>query len=534
MKTSCQILILIAILFQSCQSHKQTAKNNVNERPNVILIITDDMGYSDIGCYGGEIQTPALDQLASSGIKFSQFYNGGKCEPSRAIITTGHYYHTTRNQLWKDNLPSFGDVMSQAGYRTMMVGKWHAKGKPWERGFHRTFGHMSGATDFYVGDKSFQLDGNTWEVPKTGFYNTDANTDFAIKFIKEEKGKHPDKPFFMYLGYNAPHSPIQAPREDVEKYIGKYRKGWDATRKERFERQKQMGLMKEGWKITPRPENIHAWNLLSDKEKDFEDLRMATYAAMIDRVDQGIAKIIRQLEEMNIRDNTLIMFVNDNGGSPYDRVRGGGRPFNSPGSHWNVGLGWANCSNTPFKYYKRTQHNGGNMTPFIASWPGVIDARKGYFDESSHLMDIMPTLIDVARTEYPTTFKGLKTPELPGKSLVPFFKNEKRALHDTLYFSLFRNHAVLLDNWKLVTAYDQPWALYDLDADRTETTDLFSENPEKAKELLTVWNNLKARQGKFIDNRAQGEAEPKRAFVYDDGGNLLPPQKELKAVPLAQ
>lgn len=417
MKLIVNFFIVFTILNQSCQSPERL----VNERPNVILIITDDMGYSDIGCYGGEIQTPTLDKLASEGIKFSQFYNGGKCEPSRAIITSGHYYHTTRNQQWRTSLPSFGDMMSSVGYRTMMVGKWHTQGKPWERGFHRTFGHMGGATDFYVGDKSFQLDGEAWEVPKEGFYNTDANTDFAIQFIKEEKEKHPDKPFFMYLAYNAPHSPIQAPKEVVTKYIGKYKKGWDAIRKERFERQKKIGLMKEEWKITPRRQNIHAWDSLSEKEKDFEDLRMATYAAMIDRVDQGIGKIVKQLEEMNIRDNTLIMFVNDNGGSPYDRVRGRGRSINSPKSHWNVGLGWANCSNTPYKYYKRTQHNGGNMTPFIASWPDGIESQEGYFDETSHLMDIMPTLAEIAQTEYPITFNEIGTPTLPGKSLLPFF-----------------------------------------------------------------------------------------------------------------
>ena len=283
------------------------------EHPNIVLIMTDDMGFSDVGCYGGEIETPNIDRLAAGGVKFSQFYNCGKCEPTRAALVTGHQWWTYNPDVAiRRDSPNVGEVMRTAGYRTMMVGKWHAEGVPFQRGFDRHFGFMGGGTNYFLGDDSFTLDGRPWQVPKDNFYVTTALTDYAVRFIREEQQSHRDKPFFLYLAYNAPHSPIQAPAELVTKYRGKYLKGWDEIRRERFERQQKLGLAGLGWSLPERPENLPAWDTLDDKNKDFEDLRMATYAAMVDCVDQGVGAVMRTLDELGIRDNTLVIFLNDN------------------------------------------------------------------------------------------------------------------------------------------------------------------------------------------------------------------------------
>ncbi len=243
-----------------------------------------------------------------------------------------------------------------------MIGKWHCAGVPFERGFDRYFGFMGGDTNFFLGDDSFTLDGKPWPIPQDDFYVTTSLSDYAVRFIREEHAAHSDKPFFMYLAYNAPHSPIQAPADQVAKYRGKYLKGWDAICEERFAKQKTIGLAGEGWSLPLRPENIPAWDSLDEKSQDFEDLRMSTYAAMVDCVDQGVGRVMQTLTELGIDDNTLVIFRNDNGASPNDRVRRGN--FGDPNTTWNTGVGWAHASNTPLKYYKRTQHSGGVTTPF--------------------------------------------------------------------------------------------------------------------------------------------------------------------------
>lgn len=494
-------------------------------KPNIVLIISDDMGFSDLGCYGGEIHTPNLDRLASQGLRFSQFYNASKCEPSRAALLTGqHFWSRKEGMSVRIDSPNIGEVLQGAGYRTMMTGKWHVAGQhPFERGFNRHFGFMGGGTDFFLGDKTFTLDGKPWDVPKKDFYVTHSITDYSVKFIQEETQAYPAKPFFLYVGYNAPHSSLQAPAATVAKYRGGYRIGWDELRKRRFAKQKEIGLATEAWHFPERSATIPAWDSLPEKDRDFEDLRMATYAAMIDEMDQGIGRILTTLDDLKIADNTLVLFMNDNGASPNDRARQG--EFGSPGSNWNTGVGWAQVSCTPFKYYKRSQHGGGVTSPLIARWPAAIKPRTGFEDQAVHIADFLPTFIDLAGTTYPTDFKGKTQPKLPGVSLAGVLKTGEKLAPRDLYFQLFNNMAVISGHWKIATSYNQPWQLYDLATDRTETRDLAAKNPEKLAELL----KLQAQYGQAEENRLRlsaGEREPEYALPYRADGRIGPGSNE--------
>ncbi|MEY2877902.1 MAG: Arylsulfatase precursor, partial [Verrucomicrobiota bacterium] len=490
----------------------------------IVVIITDDMGFSDIAPYGGEIATPNLDRLAAAGVKFSQFYNCGKCEPSRAALLSGHQWWTKNPQvaIRKDS-PNIGEVLRGAGYRNMMVGKWHVDGHPFERGFDRHFGFMGGGTDSFLGDSSFTLDGQPWPVPTKDFYATTALTDHAVRFIREENKAHADQPFFLYLAYNAPHAPILAPAAEVAKYRGKYRKGWDVIRRERFEKQKSLGLAGPGWNFPARPANIPAWDSLDAKAQDFEDLRMATYAAMVDCVDQGVGRVLQTLDELKVRENTLVIFLNDNGASPNDRVRRG--EFGTPGTTWNTGVAWAHVSNTPFKHYKRAQHGGGITAPLIASWPAAIRPRAAFEDQPCHISDLLPTLIDVAGTSYPADFGGKAHPPLPGRSLAPVLKNSATLPPRPLHFGLFNNLALIDRDWKIVTAYSEPWQLYDLAHDRTETRDLARERPEKLRELLALQQAFHAQPDVALRLQA-GEREPEYAAIYKSDGTKGPGARE--------
>jgi len=493
-------------------------------RPNIVLIMTDDMGFSDLGCYGGEIKTPNLDKLAAGGLKFSQFYNCGKCEPSRAALTTGrNWWDHDPNLAVRKDCPNFGEVIRPAGYRTMMVGKWHCAGVPFERGFDRHFGFMGGATDYFLGDQSFTLDGKPWPVPTNGFYSTTAFTDYAVRFIREEHQAHPDQPFFLYLAYNAPHGPIEAPAEEVAKYRGKYLKGWDVIRKERFEKQQAIGLAGPAWHFPERPAVIPAWDTLSGKEKDFQDLRMATYAAMVDCMDQGVGRVMKTLDELGIRDNTLVIFLNDNGASPNDRNRM--KPFGTPGSAWEPGVAWTFVCNTPLKYYKRTQHSGGVTTPCIANWPAVIKPRKDYDDQPCQITDLLPTFTDLAGADYPKNFGGKEMIPLPGRSLAQILKDNKVLPPRTLFFALFNNLAIVDNGWRLVTAYSQPWQLYDLTHDRTETHDLAKSNPEKLKHMLALQKAFSERPDVRVKLNS-GEREPEFAPVLNVEGKIGPGARE--------
>ncbi len=447
-------------------------------KPNIVLIMVDDMGFSDLGCYGGEVETPHLDGLAARGMRFTQFYNTAKCSPSRATLLTG-CYHREVGEKRLDSCMTLAQAMRRAGYTTLMTGKWHLSSTPVQKGFDRYFGHLSGATNFFRGDNTFRLDEEPFKVPEKGFYTTDANTDYAMRFLDEAAGKK--KPFFLYIAYNAPHYPLQAWPDDIAKYRGRYMKGWDALRTARYKRQLEMGLIKPQWKLTPRDKDVRPWTALSEEEKRKEDLTMAVYAAMIDRVDQNIGRLLAKSKSLGIADNTLVLFLSDNGGCPFQRTRTPDIPPGPANSYWTYHKGWAQVSNTPFRLYKQNQHEGGIATPLIAHWPAVI--RPGSVtDQPGHLIDIMATLLDVTGTRYPDTLDGRELRPLRGKSLLPVFQGKQRQPHTELFFEFAKYKALRAGKWKIAWQKG-PWELYDMDADRTELNNLADTMPEKVAAL---------------------------------------------------
>ena len=454
------------------------------EKPNLVVIMADDLGFSDLGCYGSEIKTPHLDRLAATGMQFTHYYNTAKCDTARESILTG-LYHPEVNRTKLDHCATFAELLGDAGYTTMMVGKWHLNGHPMDRGFGRYFGHLSGATNYFTGDNTFYLDREKFDVPKTGFYTTDAKTDYAIRFLDESQKK--DKPFLLYVAYNAPHYPLQAPKEDVERYRGKYLAGWDALRQKRYEHQLKLGIIKPEWKLSPWPKNVRVWDSLSEKQKDAEDFTMATYAAMVDRLDQNIGRLLAKLDALGVAENTLVMFMADNGGCPFDRTRGRQFPPWDPKSYWCYHEAWAGLSNTPFRWYKQNNHEGGIASPMIVRWPKVITQGGAKTHQHGHLIDIMATAIDIADVEYPASYNGQKIKPLRGRSLVPIFQGKQREPHEAIFWQFSNNRAVRRGKWKLTSARGGPWELYDMQADRTELNDLAKRDPKRADAMAKQW-----------------------------------------------
>ncbi len=475
------MFVILLLGLTQTSSAKPSAK-----RPNIILILADDMGYSDLGSFGSEIDTPNLDRLAQQGLRLRQFYNSGKCEPTRTSLMSGQYWQHAGMKIEKG--PTLGHVMQSAGYRTYAVGKWHLTGNPVDEGFNRYFGHLGGATDFFLGDNSFHLNENPWPRPKH-FYATRAYTDFAIQFVKEGLEQNPMQPFFLYLAQTAPHAPLQALPEDIAKFKHRYDKGWDVLRAQRIERQQTEGILDKHWPIPTRPANIPAWDELTQDGKAFESERMAVYAAMVYRMDLEIGRLIAALEKIGQRDNTLILFLSDNGASPFDRKRWG--TVGQAKSKFNTGLGWAWFSNTPYRLYKRNQHQGGASTSFIANWPAGINQklRGTISDYPAHIVDILATLRDLGGADYPADFKGKTLAKPPGESFAPIFDSPKRKRRNPLYFHLFDHWAIIDNNFKLVTAWGEDMALYDFKNDRAEVNNLANAKPKQAKKLFNQWKS---------------------------------------------
>ncbi len=443
-------------------------------RPNIIMIMVDDMGFADLGCYGSEIQTPHIDRLASQGLRFTQFYNTAKCHSSRACLLTGCYAAEVGESAITNSV-TIAEVLRKQGYTTLMTGKWHLKDHPMDRGFDRYFGHLSGATNFFTGDNTFYLDREKFKVPDTGFYTTNANTDYAIQFLDKEV--KPGKPFFLYLAYNAPHYPLQALPQDIEKYRGRYMAGWDALRKARHARQIKMVLVKPELGLTPRDETVPAWDTLSQAEKQEEDLTFAVYAAMIDCVDQNIGRLRAQLKKMGAADNTLLLFVSDNGGCPFQRTKTPEIPPGPAESYWTYHRGWAQVSNVPFRLYKQNQHEGGISTPLIAYWPGGSIKPNTMTDQPGHLIDFMATALELSGGTYPKTHRGEPVRPLRGKSLVPVLKGGTREPHEAIYFKFNKYKGLRAGPWKI--AWEKgPWELYHIESDRCELNNLADQHPE--------------------------------------------------------
>jgi len=497
------------------RASEPAARQSKSAKPNIVLIMADDMGYSDIGCYGGEIHTPNLDRLAAGGLRFTQFYNGARCCPTRASLLTGLYAHQAGighmvgNRGYRayqgylnEECVTIAEALKGAGYRTLMSGKWHVGEErphwPTDRGFDRYFGLISGAANFFDPIKTkakgvrrkMALDDQPHEPPKEGFYMTDAFSDHAVEFI-DQYGRD-EKPFFLYLPFTAPHWPLHAWPEDIAKYKGKYRKGWDRLRQERYDRMVEMGIISDKWKMTPRDAKTWPWS--EEKDKDLLDLKMAIYAAQIERMDYGIGRVLKKIEELGERDNTLVMFLADNGGCAeggpvgFDN-RKNGLPPGGVDSYMSYGLSWANASNTPFRRYKHWVHEGGIATPFIASWPAVIKSAGAITKEVGHIIDVMATCLDAAGAAYPKNHKGHAVTPLEGKSLVPIFRDGQRLGHDALFWEHEGHRAVRQGKWKLVSVHSRPWELYDLVADRTELNDLARTHPDRVETLKALYQD---------------------------------------------
>ncbi len=493
------ILLTASLLLSLCFA----AAAKAPARPNIVLIMADDLGYSDLGCYGGEIETPHLDALAKGGLRFTQFYNTAKCHSSRVDLLTGLYCEQAGNEAM-DRGVTIAEALQPAGYFTAMAGKWHLEKQPTDRGFQRYFGHLSGATNFFTGDKTFRLNGEPFEVPQDGsFYTTDANTDYGIKFIDEAIPT--GKPFFLYMAYNAPHYPLQAPEEDVMKYRGRYKVGWDKLRTDRYRRQLEMGLIRPEWKLSPRPQEVPAWDSLDREAQDWEDFRMAAYAGMVDRLDQQLGRLVAHLEEKQLIDNTLIMFCSDNGACPFERTRGKDKMPWDPASYWTYDTGWAHAGNTPFRWYKQNQHEGGISSPMIVHWPAGLKTEAGTItDQPAHLIDFMATAIELAGTDYPRAFEGRPIEPLQGRSLTPIFAGQQRQPHEWMYFHFSNNRAIRKGDWKLTSARGGKWELYDLKSDRTELHDLAQSKPERVAGLEALWHRV----AKNIDRLPEKQRQP--------------------------
>ncbi len=470
------------------------------KRPNIVLIMCDDMGYSDPGCYGGEIETPNIDGLAAGGLRFSQFYNCAKCSPTRNSLLTGRY----RGKVGDEDALTIAEGLGAAGYRTLMSGKWHVGSRPIKSGFDRYFGMLAGACNYFTPDDSMHLDDEPWTTDDESYYTTNTWTDYALRFLDEAGGK--EEPFFLYMAYNAPHYPLHALPEDIAKYRGRYMKGWDAIRRERYQRLVELGLIEKKWALSARGQDEHRsfspippWDEIEDKGA--EDLDMAVYAAMVDRMDQNIGRILGKIREMGAEENTLVMFLSDNGGCPYERNR---TPDIAPGpeeSYRTYDSHWANVSNTPFRLYKRFNHEGGNATPLVAYWPAVIKNGGKITHETGHVIDLMATCLDVAGAEQSTEYQEREIAPVDGKSLFPIFERGTRKGHDALFWEYTGNKAVRQGRWKAVTVGGGPWELYDLVADRTEQNNLAEKMPDKARELVALWEDWARRHGVRIRAR---------------------------------
>lgn len=509
-------------------------------RPNILVILADDLGYSDLGCYGSEIKTPNLDGLAGNGLRFTQFYNTARCWPSRAALLTGYYAQQVRRDTipgiksggggtrppWARLLP---EMLKAQGYRSYHSGKWHVDGLPTQNGFDHSY-LLQDQGRFFSPRAHFDDDVKLPPVKAdAGYYATTAIADHAIKCLKEHADKHTFKPFFHYLAFTAPHFPLHAPPEDIARYRDLYRQGWDATRAERWKRVKAIGLVADGLSDPERdvgppyhfPEALKTlgsgevnrplpWDKLSDQQRDFQAAKMAIHAAMVDRMDREIGKVVDQLRAMRSLDDTLILFMSDNGASAEIMVRDDGHdPAAAPGSassHLCLGPGWSTVANTPFRRHKTWVHEGGICTPLIAHWPRGIAARGELRHNPGHLIDLVPTLLELTGGKRFDTWEGKPVPAAPGKSLVPAFTRDGSVTHDELWWAHEGNRAIRAGNWKLVAAGAKAaWELYDLKGDRCETKDVAGQHPDKVRDLEERWTK---RMNEFRELAGKDLAKP--------------------------
>ncbi len=517
--------------------------NALANQPNVVVILLDDMGYSDLGSFGGEVETPNMDSLAKGGLRFTQNYNSARCCPSRASLLTGLYSHQTGiadftgkdrtaergpaylGRLNKDCV-TLAEVLKTTGYATYGVGKWHVGHEeiPTDRGFDEYYGYIRGyEADQWEPSKNLRLpEGTEMEIEyqKEDYYATDAFSDYAVEFIRQ--GQASGKPYFLYLAHSSPHFPLQAPAETRDKYVSTYLAGWDKLRAERYAKQKKIGLVTDSWSFTELSEvpedKPEVTNHFSGKENpSWSDLdkdrtvdlayRMATFAAMIEHVDMGVGRVIEQLKQNGDLENTLILLTSDNGAcyewGPYGFDIASRKGINvlhqgekldevgGPGTYHSVGSAWSCLSNTPLRMYKHFNHEGGNCSPLIAHWPKGIATPDRWVRNPVHLIDFMPTICEISGADYPRTFNGHRVTPVEGISLTPLFTDDGELPARTLYFDHFGGSAVRQGDYKLVRGNarynDRQWELYNIREDRCETNDLINSHPDKAEQLKHLW-----------------------------------------------
>jgi arylsulfatase len=489
--------------------------------PNIIFILADDMGFSDAGCYGGEIATPHLDSLAKNGLRFTQFYNTARCWPTRGALLTGYY----AQQIHRDALPEvpggaqgkrqgwarlLPEYLKAAGYRSYHSGKWHIDGDVLTGGFDRSLHTQNGGNFFTAKGNLIDDKPVTPPADESGYYATTATADHAIDCLKDHAAHHADRPFFHYIPFIAPHFPLHALPQDIAKYRDRYLAGWEAMRADRFRRQQEMNLVQTTLSAVERdlgppyafPDAIRKlgpgevnrpllWSDLTEEQRRFQATKMAIHAAMVDRMDQEIGRILAQLRAMNAYDNTLIFFASDNGASAEIMVRGGGHdPQAAPGSaktHLCLGPGFSNACNTPFRRHKTWVHEGGISTPLIVHWPLGFRAKGELRHTPAHVIDIVPTLLELAGVEKPKEWNGQPVPTPPGRSLVPALAADQIIARDSLWWLHEGHRAIRVGDWKLVAAKGDPWELYDLKVDRAEQQNLATQMPDKARELEQAW-----------------------------------------------
>ncbi len=484
------------------------------ERPNILIIFADDLGFADIGCYGGEIRTPHIDALAAGGLRFTQFYNTSRCAPSRASLMTGLYPHQAgvglsvidinkpgyRGSLHR-RCVTIAEALSGAGYFSFISGKWHVGVEPntWplKRGFDRFYGMPhGGGHHFRILPGRRLVEDDRVVQPGPQWLSTSAFTDHAVRCIVEATKR--GRPFFGYVAYFAPHYPLQALPEDIARYRGRYRAGWEPVRQARYQRQLELGIVPKHWALSPPPPGLPSWSAVADKQE--ADLRMAVYAAMVDEIDQGVGRLVEALRSSGALDNTLLVFLSDNGGCPtggplghVDHLRGDPRAVTgTPDSYATYGSGWANVSNTPFRRFKAEVYEGGIISPLVVHWPAGISARGELRRQVGHLIDLLPTCLEVAGVDYPETFAGRSILPAEGVSLVPAFDN-KPIERGPLFFEHMGNRAVRLGRWKAVAADGEPWELYDLETDGTELTNLAVQQPQRLQHMIDLYQQWAAR-----------------------------------------
>jgi len=520
---------------------------SASEKPNFLFILVDDLGFSDLGCYGGEIKTPHLDSLAENGLRYTQFYNTGRCWPTRAAILSGYYPHQihrdavpghgggggnrNRRQDWAQLLPYY---LKPVGYRNYHSGKWHIDGEVLVTGFDRS--RLVNNQGNFFNNKGNKLDDKPYpdDFAKEDYYCTTATADHAIASLKDHQTKHSDQPFFHYLAFIAPHFPLHARPEDIEKYKDRYKDGWEVMRAARYKKQQSMNLLPNAAlsevevdlgptydfpeafdKLGPGEVKFPVpWDTLSEEQKTFQATKMAIHAAMVDCVDQEIGRVVKQLKDMGEFENTVIFFASDNGASAEIMVRGGGHnrsvPLGSADSYLCLGPGFSNACNTPFRKHKTWVHEGGTATPLIIHWPEGIKSKGELRRTAGHTIDIAPTVLQLAGASHKTEWKGEKIPSLPGKSLVSTFDGDTELNRSHLWWLHDGHKAVRVGDWKLVSTKDGNWELYDLSKDRSETNNLVKKMPEKVQQLEKVWNDHLQSTIDIVSKTPQNVAPPRK------------------------